>query len=88
MEGDSPTLHMSEQAHLGGAVDGGGEWNFFHPVYVGDTICVTRKLLNIKERRGKLGGMILNTFELTYQNQKSAVVARGQWTTVRYATNE
>jgi len=88
MEGDSPTLHMQEQAHLGGAVDGGGEWEFFHPVYVGDVICATRKLLGIKEREGKLGGMILNTFEVTYQNQKSIVVAKSRWTTVRYATKE
>ncbi len=86
MEGDSPSLHMPEQSHLGGAVDGGGEWNFFHPVYVGDVICVTRTLQGVKERQGKLGSMILNTFEVTYMNQRSIVVARASWTTVRYST--
>jgi acyl dehydratase len=86
MEGGSPSGHMPEQAHLGGAVDGGGEWEFYHPVCVGDVITVARKLLSTKEREGKLGKMIINTFEVTYQDQRSRVVARGRWSTVRYST--
>jgi len=88
MEGDSPSLYMHEQSHLKGAVDGGGEWEFYHPVYLGDVITVTRKLLNIKERQGKLGAMIVNTFEVIYRNQRSVVVAKGVWTTLRYYTKE
>jgi acyl dehydratase len=88
MEGDSPSLHMHEQSHLNGAVDGGGEWEFYHPVYLGDVIAVTRKLVNIKERQGKLGATIINTFEVTYRNQRSVVVAKGVWTTFRYSTEE
>jgi acyl dehydratase len=88
MEGDSPSLHMPEQAHLGGAVDGGGEWEFIHPVYVGDVISVSRKLSEIKERQGKLGGMILNSFEVTYLNQRSVLVTKSRWTTVRYSTEK
>jgi acyl dehydratase len=88
MEGDSPSLHMNEQSHLKGAVDGGGEWEFYHPVYLGDVITVTRKLLNIKERQGKLGAMIVNTFEVIYRNQRSVVVVKGVWTTLRYSTKE
>ncbi len=34
MEGGSPSAYMPEQAHLGGAVDGGGEWEFYLPVYM------------------------------------------------------
>ena len=86
MEGGSPSEHFPEQKHLGGAVDGGGEWEFFHPVYVGDVITASRKLLSLKERRGKLGPMIINTFEVTYRNQRSVVVARGRWSTIRYST--
>jgi acyl dehydratase len=86
MEGGSPSGYMREQKHLGGAVDGGGEWEFYHPVYLGDVIAATRKLLATKEREGKLGRMIINTFEVTYQNQRSRIVARGQWSTVRYST--
>lgn len=86
MEGDSPGFHMPEQAHLGGAVDAGGEWEFHHPVYLGDVVIVTRKLLGIREHCGKLGPSVINTFEVTYRNQRSAVVAKGTWTTFRYST--
>jgi len=86
MEGGSPGEHMAEQNHLGGAVDGGGEWEFYHPVYLGDVIAVTRKLTGIKEREGKLGKMIINSFEVIYQNQRSFLVARSRWSTIRYST--
>ncbi|MHB8783133.1 MAG: MaoC family dehydratase [Desulfobacteria bacterium] len=86
MEGGSPSGYIPEQVHLGGALDGGGEWEFLLPVYVGDVIFTTRELINIKERRGKLGEMIINTFEVTYRNQRSETVARGRWSTIRYAT--
>lgn len=86
MEGGSPSGYIPEQAHLGGALDGGGEWEFHLPVYVGDVIFTTRELVSVKERRGKLGEMIINTFEVTYRNQHSETVARGRWSTLRYAT--
>ena len=88
MEGDSPSLHMPEQAHLKGAVDAGGEWEFYHPVYVGDVITATRKLIGIKERQGKLGVSVINTFEVLYRNQRSVIVAKGTWTNFRYSTEE
>ncbi len=86
LEGGSPSGHMPEQEHLGGAVDGGGEWEFLLPVYVGDVVVATRELVAVKEREGKLGPMIVNTFEVTYRNQRSEVVAKGRWSTIRYAT--
>lgn len=88
MEGGSPSGHMPEQAHLGGAVDGGGEWEFLLPVYVGDVLVATRELVAVKERRGKLGQMLVNAFQVTYRNQRSEVVASGRWSTIRYATNQ
>ena len=86
IEGGSPSKYLREQEHLGGAVDGGGEWEFYHPVYLGDVITATRKLIDIKERKGKLGGMIINTYEATYQNQRSVVVGKSRWTNIRYST--
>lgn len=85
MEGGSPSAYMPEQAHLRGAVDGGGEWEFYLPVYIGDVIFTTRELLSVKQRRGKLGEMIINTFNVTYRNQRSETVAKGRWSTIRYA---
>src|SRR5512133_2822433 len=48
LEGGSPSGHMPEQAHLGGAVDGGGEWEVFESVYLGDALMVTRELVGTK----------------------------------------
>ncbi len=86
MEGGSPSNYMPTQAHLGGAVDGGGEWEFFHPIRIGDVIMAVRKLVAMAEKKGKLGTMIFNTFEGTYYNQRSVVVARSRWTNIRYST--
>ena len=86
MEGGSPGNYMPSQAHLGGAVDGGGEWEFFHPVRVGDVITAVRKIVDMTEKKGKLGTMIFNTFETTYYNQKSEVVAKSRCTSIRYST--
>jgi acyl dehydratase len=88
MEGGSPGGYMPEQSHLRGAVDGGGEWEFFLPVYIGDVIFVTRELLSVKQRRGTLGEMLINTFQVTYRNQRSEIVMKGRWSTIRYATKE
>ncbi|PWB65951.1 MAG: hypothetical protein C3F14_04880 [Deltaproteobacteria bacterium] len=86
MEGGSPSDHMPSQAHLGGAVDGGGEWEFHRPVRVGDVITAVRRFVAINEKKGKLGPMVLNTFEVTYYNQRSEMVAKSRWTTIRYST--
>lgn len=88
IEGGSPSGHMPEQQHLAGAVDGGGEWEFLLPVYVGDVVVATRELVGVKEREGKLGPMIVNTFEVTYRNQRSEVLAKGRWSTIRYAPDQ
>lgn len=65
-------------------LDGGGEWEFFIPVRVGDVITITTKLKNIRETEGKLGKMLLLFFETTHKNQKGDIVARSQGTVINY----
>lgn len=65
-------------------LDGGGEWEFFAPIRIGDTLTITTKLKNIRETEGKLGKMLLLFFETTHKNQKGEVVARSQGTQISY----
>jgi len=86
MEGGSPSDYMPAQAHLAGAIDGGGEWVFYRSIRIGDTITAVRKLNDMTEKKGKVGPMILNTIEVTYYNQRSEIVAKSCWRTFRHST--
>jgi len=83
MEGGSPGFYMPDQLSLKGAIDAGGEWEFFQAVRPGDVIIVDRKHVDLYEKKGKLGNMVFNVFETTYRNQRGEIVAKGRWTTIR-----
>lgn len=65
-------------------VDGGGEWEFFAPIRLGDSISVVGKLANIIERKGRLGTMLIVTSEITWHNQRRELVARATNTAITY----
>ena len=57
------------------------------PLYTAaDAEKAIRQFVAINEKKGKLGPMVLNTFEVTYYNQRSEMVAKSRWTTIRYST--
>ena len=70
------------------ALDGGSEYRFFEPVRVGDTITVTRALVQIFERQGRLGTMLFKIAETRYRNQLGELVATQRTTGISYATPE
>ncbi|PZC51191.1 MAG: N-terminal half of MaoC dehydratase [Chloroflexi bacterium] len=71
--------------HLGAhLLDGGSEWNYFEPILAGDNITVVDKLLDVLEKTGKLGKMLIWTREFKYTNQHSKVVAIHKWTRITY----
>ena len=88
MEGESPGFYMPYQLSLKGAIDAGGEWEFFRPVRPGDIIVVDRKIVDIYEKKGSLGNMLFNVFETTYRNQRGEIVAEGRWTSIRVEAPE
>ncbi|MFQ5827376.1 MAG: MaoC family dehydratase N-terminal domain-containing protein, partial [Dehalococcoidia bacterium] len=67
---------------------GGNELEYFQPIRVGDTISVTAKLTDIKERAGKMGRMLFFFAEITYTNQRGEMVAKGRQTLIRHETKE
>ena len=54
---------------------GGEEWEFHHPVLVGDTITAQRRLGAIEEKTGRSGPFVLLRYETTFTNQRDEVVA-------------
>lgn len=88
MEGESPGFYMPYMLSLKGAIDAGGDWEFFKPVRPDDIIVVDRKFVNLYEKKGSLGTMLLNVFETTYRNQRGETVAKGRWTTIRVLAPE
>ena len=59
---------------------GGNEWELYLPVKPGDVISVTNKLVDLIERQGKSGMMLIRIVETTWVNQKGELVAKGRQT--------
>lgn len=65
-------------------LDGGGEWEFFLPLSVGDTITSRTRLANVFERQGRIGLMLFFVYETSYTNQRGELVARSSSTLINY----
>jgi len=65
---------------FGGRVrlNGGNEYEYYKPVYAGDTITITAKYANVTERTGRTGNMVFVFTDLTFTNQHGEVVAKGR----------
>jgi acyl dehydratase len=59
-------------------LNGGNEYEYYQPLYAGDTITVTAKYTDVSERSGRTGNMVFVLTELTFKNQQGAVVAKGR----------
>lgn len=65
-------------------LNGGNELEIFEPIRPGDKITVTAKLVDVREREGRMGKMLFLIQEVTYKNQFGDVVAIGRNTIIRY----
>jgi acyl dehydratase len=59
-------------------LNGGNEYEYYTPVYAGDTITVTAQYADVAERTGRTGKMVFVFTDLTFTNQHGDVVARGR----------
>jgi len=64
-------------------LNGGLTLHFYHPIKAGDTITTTEKVVDIQERQGKGGPMLLIHSERKYVNQRHELVAKIQSTGIR-----
>ena len=65
-------------------LDGGSQWEYFEPIRVGDRITAVATIVEMSERTGRLGIMLLTTIDFTYTNQLGEVVATQRNTLIRY----
>ena len=65
-------------------LDGGSEWEYFHPVRAGDRITAVSEIADINERTGRMGLMIITSIVVTYRNQFNQVAATQTSTSIRY----
>jgi acyl dehydratase len=65
-------------------LDGGSDWEYFHPIRPGDRITTVSRIGDVVERTGRLGVMIITTTVTTYTNQFDEVVATQTTTGIRY----
>jgi hypothetical protein len=72
------------QPSRGSAVNAGDEFEFLAPVFVGDTVTITRQVLSIDEKLGKVGVMFLTTAEYRFMNQKGQLVGKAINKTLRW----
>lgn len=56
-------------------LDGGIEFEFFHPVRAGDTLVAVMKIADIYARESKGGNLVFSVMETSYFNQNGAHVA-------------
>ncbi len=59
-------------------LNGGNAYEYYQPIYAGDTITVTAKYADVAERTGRTGKMVFVFTELTFRNQHGEVVAKGR----------
>ena len=65
-------------------LDGGSQYRFFEPIRVGDRVTVTSTLVEVFEKRGRLGLMLFRVHELRYLNQFEQLAAVQRRTTINY----
>lgn len=69
-------------------LDAGSKFFFIHPIRLGDTICVVKKLVDIFEKDGKMGKMLFRKTEITFKNQFDQVAAKEFNTIITYGYGE
>jgi len=79
-----PVPGMQFPKNVKGILDGGGEWEMFKPLKVGDVITSRTKLANIYERAGKMGKMYFYAAETNMVNQRNEQVAKATGTLILY----
>lgn len=72
------------QTPLKRILNGGTDLEYFDAVCAGDVLAATSRLVEISERQGRLGPMLITVTEFTYRNQDGQVVARMRGTGILY----
>ncbi|MFB0559586.1 MAG: MaoC family dehydratase N-terminal domain-containing protein [Dehalococcoidales bacterium] len=82
---DELRQQLLESIPFGSLLHGSTELEGYQPVRADDTITVTTKITNIRERQdSRMGKTVFVTVDVTYKNQKQELVARCQQMIIGY----
>jgi acyl dehydratase len=89
-----PVYNPSAPQRLGGyfrsdspfkrVLNGGTDIEYLDTVCAGDTLTATSKLVDLSEREGRLGPMLITVTETTYRDQAGNTVAVARGTGIQY----
>lgn len=65
-------------------LNGGNDIEYFDTVCAGDVLTATSKLVDIRERVGSLGPMLITVTEWTFRNPQGKIIAIARNTGIRY----
>ncbi len=65
-------------------LNGGNDIEYFDTVCAGDVLTATSKLVDLSEREGRMGPMLITVTETTYRNRDGRIVARARGTGIQY----
>ncbi len=65
-------------------LDGGSRFRFMRPVVAGDEVTVVRTMLDIFEKSGRLGPMLLKVTEVRYTDGDGELIATQESTGISY----
>jgi 3-methylfumaryl-CoA hydratase len=66
----------------GHTMAGGNRFEVIGPLYIGDTLTTTERLVSIEEREGRSGPLVFTTTETEYVNQDGQLIARYRQTII------
>ena len=79
-----PLYVMALKSPYERVLNGGSEIEYYEPICAGDVLTSTAKLVDLSERSGSMGPMLIVTGETTYKNQAGKVVAKFRGTLIQY----
>jgi hypothetical protein len=75
---------VTAECPLSRFLNGANELEYYQAINVGDVVSVTARLSNLRKHEGKDGRTLFMIVEVSYQNERGEVVARGRNTYIRY----
>ena len=79
-----PVILPEPKKALPNRLNGGTDYEFLKPIQAGDVITATTRFVDLRERQGRLGPMLITVRETTYKNQKGDVVVKSRGTGISY----
>ena len=65
-------------------LDGGSDWEYFHPIRPGDRIAATAQFASFDVKQGRRGSMLFIGVAIIYRNQFNEVVATQRQNRILY----